>query len=215
MSFVEPDKCDAKIDLCLLIDASASIRHSNPRDKSYDNWDLQLDFLTDLVDHFKIGPDDTRVGAVVFSTDVELVFKLNTYTDAATVKSAIRDIEHSNETTNTAEAFKVAREQCFNAANGDRYNFKNVVILISDGRPEPDPHTKIPAALREAQTLKDNGTTVFAIGVTNWINAEFLRDISSAPQIENQNYFTAPDFTALTRIKNIFKQEACEEIKGE
>ena len=198
-----------------MIDASASIRHSNPPDKSYDNWNLQLDFLTDLVDHFKIGPDDTRVGTVVFSTDAKLVFKLNTFTDAAAVNIAIKNITHSNETTNTAEAFKVAKEQCFNAANGDRYNFKNVVIFISDGRPEPDPDTKIPAALKEAQDLKDNGTIVFAIGVTNSIDVEFLREISSAPQVENQNYFTAPDFTVLTRIKNQFSKEACGEIKGE
>ena len=166
------------------------------------------------MDHFKIGPDDTRVGAVVFSTDVKLVFELNKYTDAASVNKAIKNITHSNQTTNTAEAFKVAREQCFNIANGDRSNFKNVAILISDGRPEPDPDTKVPAALKEAQTLKDNGTIVFAIGVTNWINKDFLRDISSIPQIENQNYFTAPDFTSFTSIKKIFSNEACEEITG-
>ena len=166
------------------------------------------------MDHFKIGPDDTRVGAVVFSTNVTLVFKLNKYTDAASVNNAIKNLTHSNQTTNTAEALKVAREQCFNTANGDRSNFKNVAILISDGRPEPDPHTKIPAALKEAQALKDNGTIVFAIGVTNWIDKDFLRDISSTPQIENQNYFTAPEFTALTRIKKAFSREACEEITG-
>ena len=101
------------------------------------------------------------------------------------------NIRYLNQSTNTEEAFIVAREQCFNFANGDRQNIQNLAIIISDGRPEPFP---VPAAVAAAQALKDTGAIVLAIGVTSRIDKTFLQDISSPPQIENQNYFTSADY---------------------
>ena len=33
------------IDLCVVVDSSGSIRDNNPPDRSYDNWQLILEFL--------------------------------------------------------------------------------------------------------------------------------------------------------------------------
>ena len=167
-----------------------------------------------MVNLFKIGPDDTRVGAVVFSDDARLEFTLDTYTNAISVKNAIMDITYLNKTTtNTEEAFIVAREQCFNFANGDRPNIQNLAIIISDGRPEP---FSVSAAVAAAQSLKDRPTAaiVLAIGVTDMIDKNFLQDISSLPQIENQNYFTTADFNTLGTIRREVSAATCEVIKG-
>ncbi len=106
-------ECATKVDLCLIIDSSGSIRDNNPPDGSVDNWQLQLEFLADLVQAFDIGPDQTRVGAVVFSERVMLEFSLDTYTDASQLSNAIRNIAYLGETTNTPEGLRVTREQCF------------------------------------------------------------------------------------------------------
>ena len=69
-----PTPCDdAKVDICLVIDSSGSIRDNNPPDGS-DNWTTQLKFLSNLVGDFRVGLDATRVEAVVFSGGARLVF---------------------------------------------------------------------------------------------------------------------------------------------
>ena len=200
------------MDLCFIIDSSGSIRDNNPADGSFDNWQLQQQFLSELVDLFTIGPDATKVGAVVFSEQVSLVFTLDTYTDAQSVKDAINAIAYLGQTTNTPEGLRVTREQCFNTANGDRPNVLNLAIFISDGVPFP-PERRDPA-ITEAEALKNSGVTVVAIGVTNTIDRDLLMQISSPPQEEGQNYFIAADFTALDEIRRAVGEGTCEVIEG-
>ena len=54
----------------LIIDSSGSIRDNNSPEGSFDNWEQQQQFLSELV--FTVGPDATKVGAVVFSEQVNL-----------------------------------------------------------------------------------------------------------------------------------------------
>ena len=182
------------MDICLVIDSSGSIRDSNPSDGT-DNWQLQLEFLATLVGAFRVG---TRVGAIVFSTDARLEFSLNTYTTKDEIQNAIRDLNYFGGFTNTAEALIQTRLQCFNPATGDRPGIDNLVIIVTDGVPHPakrrDP------AIREAAALRDTGVTMIAIGVTDRIDEDFLKEMSSPPHIEDQNYFMAADFSALSKI---------------
>ena len=197
------------MDLCFIIDSSGSIRDNNQG--NIDNWSLQLEFLSRLVDLFTIGPDATKVGAVVFSEQVRLAFSLDTYTDAQSIKDAILNLAYLGQTTNTPEGLRVTREQCFNQANGDRSNVQNLAIFISDGVPYPaerrDP------AVREAEALNEVASVV-AIGVTNVIDRELLRTISSAPRQENQNWFVAVDFSELDVIRRSVGEGTCEVVAG-
>ena len=45
---VELQDCDL-IDLCIVIDSSGSIRDNNPSDGSYDNWELMLVFVQEVI----------------------------------------------------------------------------------------------------------------------------------------------------------------------
>ena len=207
---IEPT-CDVQVDLCFIIDSSGSIRDNNPPGGQPDNWELQLEFLSRLVDVFTIGTDATRVGAVVFSEQVNLAFALDTYTDAPSIKNAILSLAYLGQTTNTPEGLRVTREQCFNQANGDRPNVQNLAIFISDGVPFP-PERRDPA-IREAEALK-GVTTVIAIGVTNVIDRDLLRTISSSPQEENRNWFVAVDFSELDVIRRSVGEGTCEVVAG-
>ncbi len=200
------------MDLCFIIDSSGSIRDSNPSDGSFDNWQLQLNFLAELVDSFTIGQDATRVGAVSFSDIVIFEFALDEFPDAESVKNAILSIDYIGQITNTAGGFRVAREQCFNRANGDRPDVQNLAVIITDGQPFPT--NNVPLALEEARRLQGAGVTMTSIGVTNVINEDLLRQFSSPPQELNRNYFTAPDFTYLESIRANVRQESCESVAG-
>ncbi len=204
--------CETRVDICLIIDSSGSIRDNNPADGSYDNWQLQLEFLATLVDGFTIGPDASRVGAVSFSDIVLFEFPMNRYKDATSVKEAIKKIEYLGQTTATADGFRVSREKCFSPEYGDRPNVQNLAILITDG--QPFPVAKIPDALEEAKKLQSFGVTMISIGVTDVINEELLRKFSSPPHEIGRNYFTALGFTDLDSIRANVKQETCERITG-
>ena len=201
--------CAVQVDLCFIIDSSGSIRDNNQG--NVDNWSLQLEFLSRLVDLFDIGPDATKVGAVVFSDQVRLAFSLDTYTDAQSIKDAILGLGYLGGTTNTPEGLRVTRDQCFNQGNGDRPNVQNLAIFISDGVPHP-PERRDPA-IREAESL-EGVASVVAIGVSNVIDRDLLRTISSSPQIENQNWFSVVDFSELDIIRRSVGEGTCEVIEG-
>ena len=171
-----------------------------------------MKFLTDLVKAFSIGPDATRVGAIVFSEQVRLALGLNAYDNAEDINQALLNIAYLGQTTNTPEALLQTRTQCFNAANGDRPNVPNLAIVITDGVPFPD-NRRTPA-LNEAKVLRDTGATVISIGVTNNIDADFLKGMSSSPQLEGQNYFTATNFDVLGEIQKSVVEGTCQTIQG-
>ena len=186
------------MDLCLIIDSSGSIRDNNPPDRSYDNWELQLKFVSDMVSAFDVGPDATRIAAIVFSEQVTLAFSLDRYTNAQDVQQALTNIAYLGQTTNTPQALIQTRNQCFNAATGDRSNVPNLAIIVTDG--VPFPANRRNPAIAEAAALRAAGVTMIAIGITNVIDQDFLKELSSPPQLEGQNYFTAADFNELERI---------------
>ena len=200
------------MDLCLVIDSSGSIRDNNPPSGTPDNYELQLKFLSDLVKAFSIGPDATRVGALIFSEQVILEFSLSQYDNAEAIVQAILTSPYLGQTTNTPEALRQTRLQCFNIATGDRPSVPNLAIVVTDGVPFP-PERRTPA-LDEARTLRETGAVVISIGITDAIDEDFLEGMSSAPQLLGQNYFTATDFGVLSEIQKTVVEGTCETLEG-
>ena len=195
-----------------MIDSSGSIRDNNPPGGTPDNYQLQLEFLGSLVRAFSIGPDATRVGALIFSEQVILEFTLSQYDNTDAIVQAILSSPYLGQTTNTPEALRQTRLQCFNVANGDRPNIANLAIVVTDGVPFP-PERRTPA-LDEARSLRDTGAAVISIGITDAIDEDFLKGMSSAPQLLGQNYFTATDFSVLNEIQKTVVEGTCETLEG-
>ena len=195
------------MDICLIIDSSGSIRDSNPPSGNPDNWQLQLEFLATLIGAFTIGPDDTRVGAIVFSEEVRLAFSLNTYSTKDEIQNAIRNLAYIGEWTNTPEALLQTRLQCFNSTTGDRPGVDNLAIIVT-GR-VPFPIERMEPAIHEAATLKDTGVTMIAIGITDQIDEDLVKEMSSFPQIKDHNYFMAKDFSTLSKIATNVVKVTC------
>ena len=171
-----------------------------------------MEFLANLVGAFSIGPDATRVGAIIFSEQVILEFTLSQYDNSNAIAQAILTSPYLGQTTNTPEALRQTRLQCFNVATGDRPNIPNLAIVVTDGVPFP-PDRRTPA-LDEARALRDTGAVVISIGITDAIDEDFLKGMSSAPQLLGQNYFTATDFGVLIDIQKIVVEGTCETLEG-
>ena len=68
-------------------------------------------------------------------------------------------------------------------------------------------------AVREAEALKDKAI-VIAIGVTDVIDRDLLKTISSSPQEENRNWFAAVDFSELDVIRRSVAEGTRAAIQG-
>ena len=130
-------------------------------------------------------------------------FPLNLYNSLSEVQEAIRNVPYLGQTTNTEEAFRQADIQCFNAANGDRDDADNVIIIVTDGVPFPADRRN--PALMEARRLQDKGIEITAIRVKGVVDEDFLRGISSG-----NNYFTVTNFEELGRQREQISGQVCQ-----
>ncbi len=89
---------------------------------------------------------------------------------------------------------------------GIRGNARRVGIVITDSQPT----ISVDLADDEAQAAQDEGIDMYAVGVTNSVNANTLEYLSSQPRILNQNYFTSADFGQLCTIVNRLLSKVCE-----
>ena len=71
------------------------------------------------------------------------------------------------------------REQ-FTAPRGDRPNVPNIAIVITDGHSNVYSNRTIP----EAEAARASGVFIYSIGVTNNINEEEVKGMSSMPQVK-------------------------------
>ena len=157
-----------------------------------------------------MGRDATRVGAIVFSENVQLVFSLDRFDSAGAVQQAISNIVYMGQTTNTPAALTQVLTECFNTATGDRPNVQNLAVMVTDGVPYP-PNRRDPA-INAAAALRNSGVNMVAIGVTPVIDEAFLKQMSSPPQMKDQNYFTAADFSQLGNIIQDVVAGTCDAI---
>ena len=201
-----PDSvCFKQADVCIVIDSSGSICGKNKVGTSCKNWSLLLSFVNNIIEAFDIGEYQTRVSLVTFSNDASLTFGMNQFYNRENLKRTISLITHIGGPTNTGKALYITRSQCFNRNNGERRGIPNITIVITDGLPTVVEFD----AYEEATSLKQV-STVIAVGITKNVESQFLRDISSSPQRENENYFVTPNFSGLSNIVNALVTETCQ-----
>ena len=80
-------------DLVFVLDGSGSIGSGN--------FKKIKSFVKDVVNAYTIGTSDTRVGLIKYSTNMQTVFKLNTYDNANDVLKAIDKMSYQGGGTNT------------------------------------------------------------------------------------------------------------------
>ena len=185
--------CDKNFDLVFVIDGSGSIEQAG-----VGNFGLIKNFVKDVIGGFKIGYDQTHVGAIIFSASqyVKTVFGLEDHYTKEGLDRAIDSIDYPSGGTYTGKALRTARTKILTRPF-DREQIPNVCIVITDGK--ANDNIDIPA-----QELRDSGTTIFAVGVgKNYVEAE-LEKIAG----DRSRVFKA-DFDKLNIIINEIKESAC------
>ena len=172
----------------------------------FNNFQTTKAFAENVTNTFAIGPEDTQVGAIVFSNIVNISFQLNSSTDRSGVVEGIRDIEYIGSSTNTAAALRTLRLDVLTTEAGARPQtlaIPRVAIVVTDGRSNVNGSRTIP----EAEAVRAAGIIVFAVGIGNRINMAELNAMASSPNfVSLLNNFDVLGFQSLQRILSV---EAC------
>lgn len=163
------------MDLAFVVDASGN---TDPNDVlTRNNWRAVLTFVNAIIGQFSIGPDQTHVAFVKFSTFANVEFPLNSFYsfDVVNLQNVVSAIQYTGGLTNTAGALQLLISSVFVAGSGDRPGFPNLAFLITRSQSNVIADQTIPAAV----AAKQNGIRIIVIGITNLVNADELRGIAS------------------------------------
>uniref|UniRef100_A0AAZ3S4N2 Collagen, type XIV, alpha 1a n=1 Tax=Oncorhynchus tshawytscha TaxID=74940 RepID=A0AAZ3S4N2_ONCTS len=182
-------------DIVILVDGSWSIGRLNFR--------LVRMFLENLVSAFSVGIDQTRIGLAQYSGDPRIEWHLNAFTTKDAVLDAVKNLPYKGGNTLTGLALTYILENSFKPESGSRSGVPKVGILITDGKSQDD-------VIPPAQSLRDAGIELFAIGVKNADENE-LRAIASEP--DNTHVYNVADFSIMSSIIEGLTQIVCERVE--
>ena len=144
----------------------------------FSNYQQVKAFVHNTVDEFTIGPDETQVGVISYSSSARFRIYLNSYNDKASLLTAIDNLPYSGGLTDTAEAIDLLQEQGFLPIYGGRHESQaipRVGVVITDGY-----SNNFHATIAAAQDAHTEGITMVAVGIGNY-NEDEINAIASDP----------------------------------
>ncbi|XP_017288294.1 collagen alpha-1(XXVIII) chain isoform X2 [Kryptolebias marmoratus] len=198
-------KCKERpMELVFVIDSSESV--------GPENFEIIKDFVTALVDRVTVGRNATRIGLILYSLDVKLVFNLARYVTKEDIKLAIRNIPYMGEGTYTGTAIRKATQEAFYSS---RLGVSKVAIVITDGQADKREPVKLDLAVREAHAAN---IEMFALGIVNTSDptqADFLRELNLiASDPDSEHMFLIDDFNTLPALESKLVSQFCEDENG-
>ncbi|XP_033748051.1 collagen alpha-5(VI) chain-like [Pecten maximus] len=190
-----PERCDKyKADIVVVSDSSTSISDTD--------FVTQKEFIASLVDRYNIGPNGVQIGMLSFSTDAYINFNLSSHGSERELKAAILEVEYMSGDTSTDKALDMMARKAFTTEAGARPNLPKIAIVITDGSPQNQPRT-----VEMATRAKDEGITIYAIGIGSSVDMDHLKAIASTPA----EYYTfmVDDFSSLVEHEDILIKKTC------
>lgn len=143
--------CKPGLDVGLVLDKSSSI--------SIRKGHLQeaIDFLGKLVEKFDPAPDADHFGLITFNRKANLMFPFaesQLHDKNALLEKIANEPIETKGGTRTDLALAMARDELFTKEGGDRPDKPNVVILLTDGKPDNLDETIKEAKDFEVSTLR-------------------------------------------------------------
>jgi Mg-chelatase subunit ChlD len=152
-----------------------------------------------------------QVGVVTFATQATLAMPLDNSYDTVAQSVLALEISSAAETgyTNTVEALRKAQAEL----DSDRHNInaRRVLVLLTDGLPTTAGDENVVAeSERLAQELSAAGVEIYAIGLGEGADNQFIRNIAS----DSANVYFAPTGADLANIYSEITSSLCEAGEG-
>ncbi|XP_062424460.1 collagen alpha-6(VI) chain-like [Rhea pennata] len=189
---LSPPHCPKQADVIFLIDGSRKI------DK--EDFRKMKDFVKNVADPV-VTAQNTKIGVAQYSNDYEEEFSLGTFSNRSDLEFKIKSIKqikgHRSDLENALQKVKLY----FQPERGSRIyeNIQQILLVITTGR-------KIGRATRAAESLRQRGVDIYAIGVGN-IDHSQLTQITGT----SSRKFAVDDFSKLKTIEKRLVDVICED----
>ncbi|XP_063815647.1 matrilin-4 isoform X2 [Pseudophryne corroboree] len=192
---VEVPQCKTgPMDLVFIIDSSRSVRPFE--------FESMRKFMIDMINSLDISSIHTRVGVVQYSSQVQNVFSLKTFSKKSEMHKAINDIIPLAQGTMTGLAIQYATNVAFTVEEGARplsQRIPRVAVIVTDGRPQ-DRVAEVAVQARDAQI------EIYAVGVQR-ADVNSLRAMASHPI--DDHVFYVESFDLIQHFAIQFQDKLC------
>jgi hypothetical protein len=178
-------------DLMVVMDGSGSI---DPAD-----FDLQKQFVNELVSSFNVSANFAHFGIVQFSSQNLGRVEIGLSDDPAAITAAVTNIVQIQGLTDIEEGLTLANSEIVSAG---RPGVPSVIVLLTDGQ-----HNEGGDPITTADDIKSHGTLIFSVGVGTGIDITELNAIASDP--DSEFVFLAQNFQDLQNIVNSLADKVC------
>ncbi|XP_021243394.1 collagen alpha-6(VI) chain isoform X2 [Numida meleagris] len=160
-----------------------------------------------VVNNSVVGKDKVQFGVLVYSSNPEVQFSLNSYASKSQIREAIFSLKPLSGQPFTARALSFARQR-FGVIYGGRASslaVPRILVLITDEPTVPSDKDNLPMAIR---ALKEDRIILIAVGVGK-ASREELEEITE----HQERLFFAQSYDALENIHENLTQIMCEKSK--
>jgi len=190
----EPDCDNVKVDVTFIIDDSVSVDTTG--------WDASKDFIRRIAEYLHIGRDKSHFNVIQFSRTAEVPYLNSHDKDALNGLTALN--YRAGDMTNTADALVKAKQVIRQSMSmsGKSAN-QQFIVLLTDGQSQ-QPDSEL---LSAARGLKEQGYTVFVVGVGREVGQKHYEKLLHAMASSKFHYLNVKDYASLSTIyKNVRKQ---------
>lgn len=177
------------VDLVFALDASGAVGR--------DNFATLRDFVRSVTVQFDINRDVAQVALVAYSRRATTVFKLDTHETGSSILKAVGDAKYVGGVASTGAALLHVRSNVLSTADGARPGVNKAVVVLTDGTGGDD-------AVVPAQKIRDNGVSVFVVGVGD-VQRERLKQIAGA----EEHMISVPSYEDLKYFEDVLVQMLC------
>ncbi|KAL4002040.1 von Willebrand factor type A domain family protein [Acanthocheilonema viteae] len=195
---------DRQMDLLFILDGSGSVSGST--------FATQMAMLNKIVDMIEIGPKNTQIAVMQYSSYTRVEFNFSANPNKETLRASLQKIRHISGTTKTGKALDKAlhvfRHDSNSGARLNQDDVAQVAVVVTDGHSHDDP---ISAAVR----LRHAGVQILALGIGAHINMGELVEITGDENLAFQNLTSQASLDQFVhQFKKIAIGEHCDFSRG-
>ncbi|XP_073228190.1 cartilage matrix protein-like [Porites lutea] len=190
--------CGKKIDLAIVLDASASIGE--------ENFKLGKDFAKRLIKRFTISKDKVQVSVIAYSQYINIASRFNDNNDEKSLDNTLDNIFYEASSSGTGKTLEAVNFEVFTEKSGARSGrpgVKKVTVVVTDGWSG----IGTDMVKEKVGQMKRRGIEMFAVGITNSMKDEELQVISSRPL--KHHFFRLTDSMAENQIIDSIVTQVC------
>lgn len=139
-----------------------------------DNFSTLRDFVRGISVQFDINRDVAQMALVTYGRRANTVFNLDSHESGSAILKAVGDANYMGGVASTGAALLHIHSNVLTVAKGARPGVNKAVVVVTDGSGGDD-------AAVPAQKLRDNGVSVFVIGIGD-VQKERLMQIAGSEE---------------------------------